>query len=145
MSAVLPSQAKQIGECVYKVTALPARRGKGILLRLTAAAGKAFKGFKGESPDATAVLGMLADLVGHLSEEDVDAMIDAFAPATEVTLPDGKRPQLAGILDLHFAARYSEMTEWLIFALEVNFGGFFGELLRVKKPANAPGASPASE
>lgn len=64
----------------------------------------------------------LPGLFSALNEADLDYLREAFAPMTQVRLPDGKEPVLSNIFDDFFAANYGVMVQWIFFCLEVNFG-----------------------
>jgi hypothetical protein len=123
------TKQKQIGDRghVYHVTQFGARHGGRVLVRLLkmigGAAGEALKS-EGEF-DMQAVGNVVANLAESVSENDFDFLCDTFAKTTSVEI-EGKTIPLTteGIFDLHFAGAYVELGQWLLFAVEVNFGGF---------------------
>lgn len=66
-------------------------------------------------------------LVDRLDEPTVEAVVNQLADATVLVLGD-KAPQLSAVFDAHFAGKLGQMFKWLAFALEVQFGDFFGAL-----------------
>ncbi len=148
---MLKNETRRIGAYDYTVTQLDAVKGRRALVRLA----KIFVPSATSSGDAlasvtatgNAALGSIAD---RLNEADVDYLCDLFAGTTTVSGGDfaNKAPLLADIFALHFAGQYKEMGQWLLFALEVNFGGFF-KGLGVARPgapvaASAPSTSPST-
>lgn len=99
----LETRSKTINDTEYEVRQLDAITGRRVLTRLQRAA-------------------------KSMSDEDMDFLCDSFAPSTCVisTNEKGQRvaPKLSAIFGLHFAGKYDEMTEWLAFCIEVNFGSF---------------------
>ena len=130
--------SKEIGGVRYDVTKLGAKVASRLLLKLmksvapvflvAAAAGK-------KSLDLSRATGAIKDL----SEDDFDWVCERFAEKTDVHIGTTS-PSLgsAGLFDLHFSGRYTEMFEWLEFCVEVNFGPFFG-VLKDRIAAKAPG------
>lgn len=116
------AKTKTIGKAQYRVTPLGAKAGCRVLTRLTRLLGSALKG--GDRTNAMVILGSGLE---HLSEEDFSYFCDALAPNTEL-LVDGKTLRLSDVFDVHFTAEYAALVEWLLFAMEVNFGGFFDEV-----------------
>lgn len=139
---MLKTETRRIGAFDYKVTQLDAVRGRRALTRLAKIVlGGASAGQNEESIQAAGAVA-LDKIADRLSEADIDYFCDLFAGNTTVTGGEyaGKEPDLGGIFALHFAGEYKDMFLWLVFALEVNFGGFFKGLgaLRAKvAPANA--------
>ena len=127
------TKQKQIGTRghTYHVTQFGARHGGRVLVRLLkmigGAAGEAMKG-DADGFDMRTVGGMVSNLAETVNEDDFDYLCDTFAKTTSIEL-DGKVVSLTteGLFDLHFAGAYIELGQWLLFAVEVNFGGFLGE------------------
>ena len=67
-------------------------------------------------------------LVTHWDQTEVERLIDILAANSEVEI-GGKWPSLKQQFDQHFTARNKEMLGWIMFALEVQYGDFFGGLL----------------
>jgi hypothetical protein len=104
----------------YKVTQLNYSDGIELLTRLLAIAGSAFE--KGEKESFS-----LGRLASNLKAVDLKYMIEKLANRTVIEREPGsdKWPKLEPEVDL--AGDYNLMFKWLKFALEVNYGGFFGE------------------
>jgi len=140
------TKQKVVGAHRYHVTQFGARQGGRVLVRLLkmlgGAAGEALKS-EGDL-DMGAVGNMVANLADTLGEADFDFLCDQFAPATSVEI-NGKLLPLAtdGLFDLHFAGAYVEMGQWLLFAIEANYGGFLGAggLLRRANNAGPPASA----
>ena len=109
-------EALKIGDYTYHVTQMGAIQGRDTLARLIAVAGP----IMGEENGAG---------LRHLKPADLQQLSDDMAKLTEVELPDGKRPLLSNIYDLHFVGRYDEMFEWLTFCIKINFASFFAKAL----------------
>jgi len=113
---------KQIGESQYRVTPLGAKKGMRVLSRITSILGDTVKA--GAKTEAEAKAAFVSKL---MSEDDLSFFCDQFAPNTAVSVDGGKKwPTLSDVFDAHFMANYREMIEWVSFAIEVNFGSFFG-------------------
>lgn len=59
--------------------------------------------------------------------EEKETITTIVAKLAEKTQVDGK--PLANIYDVHFQGKIGELFRWLAFAMEVNFGDFFGDFL----------------
>lgn len=75
------------------------------------------------------ILKAVAAALRGLDPVELFALVDQFAKYSDVRLPDGKQPTLSDVLDDHFAGEYDELFGWLIFAIEVNYLGFFSARL----------------
>lgn len=146
------TKKKKIGdrEYTYHVTQFGAREGGRVLVRLLkmvgGAVGEAVKG-EAEHFDMTTVGKMIGNLADTVSEEDFDYLCDTFAKASEVSGGEYREPVLLttdGVFDLHFAGAYVELGQWLLFAVEVNFGSFLGEgfVEKLKAAASVRQVSP---
>lgn len=137
-------QQRLIGKHRYRVRPLPYGEGWPLFLRLARVAGPALAEALGTADggdigelDVAKVAPALKTLLANLDEETFRSAQDQLAEATEVEVQPGKWPQLSTVMELHFSGQYMEALQWLAFALEVNFGGFLGDL----KP---PGSTKAS-
>jgi hypothetical protein len=124
----LISKSKQIGEHTFTVTQLPARQGAEGLRRLGArvsplVASLAKEVSSGGDPNS-AILGGLAGVVTSLSEQDLSYYIEIFGDSSTVTMEKGA-PKVKAVFDILFAGKYEDMLEFLLFAFEVNYSGFF--------------------
>lgn len=130
------TKSKQIGSrgYTYHVTQFGAKEGGRVLVRLLkmvgAAAGGALSGDDESAFSLEAIGRLLSNLAESVTEDDFDYLCDTFAKATNVSGGDFKGPvslTTDGLFDLHFAGAYAELGQWLMFAIEVNFGSFFPE------------------
>lgn len=159
------TKAKEIGDrgYSYHVIQFGAREGGRVLVRLLkmlgGVAGTAIEGAtldeKEQAETALVSIGMstagkmLSNFAETVSEDDFDYLIDKFAPTTSVSGGDFKGAvplSTEGVFDLHFAGAYPELGQWLLFAIEVNFGSFLGEggiLQKAKAMANVRPVSAA--
>lgn len=152
----IESKERRIGATTYRVTQLPAKRGRAMLVRFVRLLGPAAGAFAsgvgrgaraGVNLDAlmNANVAMLAgfgigdalhDLCTRLNEEDLSAMCDEFAEYTVVVQSREIEQRLSKIFDDHFAGRYDEMFQWFRACCEVNFASFF---------AGSSGANPLAK
>lgn len=144
----METKERQIGDCAYRVTQFGAKQGLSVLTRLMRFAGPALRA--GLNNDAAALGAMLVGL----DAVEVLALAEMFAERTKlvrtITTAAGPQPlatPLAGDFDTHFADKYDELVEYLVFAILVNFekslgrGKAMGERLREML---APSASPTT-
>lgn len=131
----IEAKERRIGAHVYRITQLPAKRGRAMLVRFIRLVGPgagALVGGLGRGKgtfDAALGLGIadgLHDLCTRLNEEDLSVISDEFATYTVVIKSRDVEQQLSKIFDDHFAGAYDEMFAWLRACCEVNFASFFG-------------------
>lgn len=122
---MLAQKSKSIGGYTYKVTTLPATVGSSVLTKTFNSVGPAFK-----SADGLGGLETIGSLFEHLKEDTVRFLCDTFSAQTIVTGGDygSKEPMLSDVFDVHFAGKYQDLLQWLLFCFEVNFSGFFAGL-----------------
>lgn len=124
-------KCKVIGSHEYGVYQLGALKGRRVLARFAKLIAPAFgatvaaSSKPGKVNQGEVLERMLSAFVEHLSDEDIEYFCNEFGPVSDVTLPNGKTPQLPDIFDAHFSNNYYEMIGWLIFCFEVNFSSFF--------------------
>ena len=131
----IESKETRIGGVTYRVSQLPAKRGRSMLVRFVRLVGPGAGSFVGglgrskdQSFDGGLALGIadgLHDLCLRLNDDDLSAISDEFARCTVVVKSREIELRLPDIFDEHFAARYDEMFAWLRFCCEVNFASFF--------------------
>lgn len=129
-------QQRTIDGFTYEVTPVTAAAGYKALLRFMKLASPvlsaAMDGGKTMEQAAAAALSKLATTV---EEGDLLYFAKLFGPQTKFC-EEGKESSdcwatlTSDAQELHFAARYMAMFDWLKFCMEVNFGGFFGESIR---------------
>ncbi len=109
------TKSRVIDGVTYEVTQLGAKVGRLVLNRLAKVIGAAADS---DTP--------VADFTRALTDEDLTYLCDTFAAMTTCEIPEapGAKPGLAGVFDMHFAARYDAMLQWLWFCVEVNFASF---------------------
>lgn len=122
---MIEAQTKQIGECQYRVTPHGALQGRKVFVRIVNSIAPVIRAMRSEGDVEPDIAGAIADTLKGLSDEDFAWLCDEFAARTFVVHSDGRELMLSKIFDVHFAANYSNMIAWLVFALGVNFGGFF--------------------
>ena len=154
---MIETKQKQIGPrgYTYHVTQFGAKQGGRVLVRLLkmvgGAAGDAMGGVK--DFDLSVIGKMVGNLAETVSEEDYDFLCDTFTPLSSVSggeyqAASGMPLSSEGVFDLHFAGAYQELGQWLLFCIEVNYGGFLGEggiVQRVKTEAIAHQVSVANK
>ena len=131
----LEVKEKRIGAHLYRVTQLPAKKGRALLVRLTKLLGPGLaaafgdlgrdKASTAEAAIASGIGQGLYELAERLSESEVGSILDELAVFTTVVLDAEREPRLSDVFDDHFAGRYDEMLLWAGFCLEVNYASFF--------------------
>lgn len=131
---MVETREKAIGSTSYRVTQLPSSRARKLLVRLFKTAGPAISklvdGFAGKLADMdTKAIGLAIEaLAFQLTEDDLEFAIEQIIDGGFVTYKAGANwPQLTNqIVEIHFVGKTDELLKLLGFALEVNYGGFFG-------------------
>lgn len=135
----LKSESRVIGGRRFTVHQLPFGQSRDLLVVLGRVIGPALSGAAASggaqlaTGDSLGGLGALATGLGGLLErldpEQLDRIQDALSRHTFVELSPGKAPSLADVtLEAVFSGALEQYFEWLYFALEVNYAGFFGAL-----------------
>lgn len=146
-------QKKEIGGRTYSVTQLGARDGWKVLAKVTALVGAALKalgpgvtlsGLK--SAGAAGVGGMLETVATGLAGEW--ATVELLCKGVQVSTDNGMLVPMPEA-DVWFGGKYEVLAEFLEFALEVNFAGFFTKLasragLAPNTPMPPSSSSPAA-
>lgn len=140
----IEAKERRIGASHYRITQLPAKRGRAMLVRFIRVLGPgagAFVGGLGRARsglDGAVGIGIadaMHDLCTRLNEDDLATISDQFAEYTVVIVSRDVERRLSDIFDDHFAGRYDEMLAWLRACCEVNFSSFFaGSSLGVALP-----------
>lgn len=131
----IESKERRIGGTLYRVTQLPAKRGRALLVRYVRLFGPgagSFVGGLGRTPngafDAALTQGIamgLHDFCERLTDAELAHVCDEFAAFTVVVESREIERRLSDIFDDHFAGKYDDMLAWIRFASEVNFASFF--------------------
>lgn len=111
---MLETRSKIINSNEYKVTQLPATKGSMVFVRLIRAFGPTLAALSGEGFNLAAAL-------ETLKENDIEALCKEFRKYSYV---NDKYLDLNEVFDFHFAGKYLEMFQWLLFCLEVNYADF---------------------
>lgn len=128
-------KTKVIGENTYLVRQLSVTPAQRLFVRVSKLIGPALalaasEGKKGLGAAAS-------EFFARLSEDEVEMITQQMAAVSEV---NGK--PMKACFELHFSkAGPKELWTWLLFALEVQFGDFFDELLGDMKSDLAAGVS----
>lgn len=135
----LKSESRVIGGRRFTVHQLPFGQSRDLLVVLGRVVGPALSG--AASADGAALaraeslggLSALANGLGGMLERlepsQLDRIQEALAAHTFVDLGSGKEPRLAdATFEAVFSGALESYFEWLYFALEVNYAGFFGAL-----------------
>ncbi len=114
------TQEREINGVNYSVTPLPFGVGRKTLMRLVKIISPiAAAAFRGDNA------GVFEALPLALTDDDVEYFAKIFGQQSRY-LEDGNwKPLLPANQEMHFAGRYAEFVKWLVFSIEVNFGGFF--------------------
>jgi hypothetical protein len=130
----IEAKERRIGGTLYRITQLPTKRGRALLVRFVRLCGPgagAFVGGVGRGKGSfEAAMGMgvaeaLHDFCTRLNDEDLAVICDEFATYTVVVQSRDIELKLSSIFDDHFAGKYDEMFAWLRACCEVNFSSFF--------------------
>lgn len=65
----------------------------------------------------------------RFNKEKQREVIGILAKVTCLVLSDGKEPKLDSLFTIHFRGRIGAMYKWLGFALKVQFGDFFSDIV----------------
>lgn len=96
-----------------------------------------------ENGAGTAILRALSATLRALDPKEVFSLVEIFAKYSDVRLPDGRQPTLIDVLDEHFAGEYDALFSWLVFAIEVNYLGFFtAKLAQMTRSVGVPAKAP---
>lgn len=131
----IEAKERRIGATTYRITQLPTKRGRALLVRFVRLFGPgagAFVGGLGRARpgfDGAVGLGIadaMLDLCTRINDEDLGIICDEFAEFTVVIVNRDVERRLKDIFDDHFAGKYDELLAWLKACCEVNFSSFFG-------------------
>jgi hypothetical protein len=148
----IETRSKEIDGSTYTVAQLPAMRGLKLLNRIGRSVGPPLTALMGAAdPMATVAqmeIGSIApaarELFDRLTESELESIIKALCETVQVT-EDGKTMPLLPVFDLHFAGRYDKLFHVVWFAMEVNYGDFFGDLAgKLAGLGNRPSPTAAS-
>jgi len=120
-------ETQVIGDCSYTVTQLTAGAGLPVFSRLLSVlAILNADSFASEEAFLAGVANVLRD--PKLSEH-LEAFCAAFRGSTQVNL-NGNMIALDALYDEHFAGKYIELIQWLMFCIKLNFATSFLEAIR---------------
>ncbi|NIR31649.1 MAG: hypothetical protein GWN84_20525 [Gammaproteobacteria bacterium] len=151
----LKQEDRQIGDHVYRVRQLPYKQGRALIPVLLRALGPSFAALlegglaaAREGQDKLLELDFdlrsaVAEFTASLSEQDLTRLTDELATRSWIVDPPEGYPtesdtseagctHLPRVEEEHWPPRYHEWLSWLAFAVEVNFGSFFGGKLNVQ-------------
>lgn len=76
----------------------------------------------------------------HYNSDEIKAVLRKLAAVSTVCGEDTQNKELpmADVYDSHFAGNFGGLFDWARFGLEVQFGDFFGELIRKGAAQRAP-------
>lgn len=138
-------RSKEINGVVYEVAPLPFSIGKVALLKFSKIATPVIAQVLGSDGNhEAAVASAIATLPALLTEEDLNYFTTEFGKQSKYKVGDKMVPMTSTNIELHFAAEYGSYFKWLAFCVEVNFGGFFAELLQGSLVSVASPAAPTS-
>jgi hypothetical protein len=123
------AQEREIDGFTYKVQPLPFGIGRKVLVRTLHVIGPILKALaaNGRGTKWEQGAAALAAIPEALSDDDLRFLGDNFGDASWFRHPENGN--MVGLVaktqEFHFAARYAAFTAWILFALEVNYAGFF--------------------
>lgn len=145
----IDTKEKEIGGVLYRVTQLGGKASRAVQLRLARAVAAAFSSDRGIHlgafiPQAKGVRIDPAEALKAINDADLEFVCMTMAEKSVVLVPDPpntpKPIRLGVVYDSHFGGtRQLEVWPWLLFCLEVNYGGgfFFAVLERAKAAQEA--------
>lgn len=136
----------------YEVTPFGSTKGRQVLVRLSNLLGPALaqalatpvSGDTAKAALEKVSASAMADLLGRVSDADLDYLVREFGECTVVQTPDmkGPGPLDESRRDAHYAANYGELFQWLWFGITLNYKSFLA-VVPVKFGAGQTSASPA--
>jgi hypothetical protein len=131
MPVELQKQTKEIDGVTYEVTPLPFGVGQKALMRFLRIAAPLLAAATEESKNQMALgAAVMKAIPAVISEADLDYFSEQFGNYSRYA-HDGKMVPLVKVnQETHFAGKYYEFFQWLVFCLEVNFSGFFAGIMR---------------
>lgn len=131
MPIELQKQEREIGGVIYEVTPLPFGIGQKALMRFLRIAAPLLAAATGKDKDGVSVgAAVMKEFPSIVSDSDLEYFSKVFGDTSRYE-SEGKRvPLVVGNQEHHFAGRYYEYFQWLVFCLEVNFRGFFAGMMR---------------
>lgn len=131
---MLEAKDREIGGKNYRVTPLPTKRGRRMLVTLFRVGGPGLaEMFSADGSTEVSLknlaAGKLGDVISKLAasidEKTFEWIFQEFAEHTEVETDEGGWRKLSSEFD--FVADYKAMFQWLGFCLEINFGNFLDD------------------
>ena len=124
-------KSKDIDGVTYEVTPLQFSIGRQALTRLTKVLSHILPEILNDKEDENrALANAFRKLPEAISDDDIEYFVKTFGPTSSYRSGNGNMvPMVPQNLELHFAGNYTAFFKWIAFCVEVNFGGFFGELL----------------
>ena len=144
---MLETKKRDIDGFTFTVMQLPGKRGLRLWRRLGKILGpslaRAAASASGQV-DFAGLAGAVEALFDNLTETELDAVVDELTGNALVLYEGSERP-LKEVYDVLFAGRVETQLKLLMFALEVNYSGFFVGLRALVSPllARAGNASAA--
>lgn len=131
----IETREKRIGATLYRVTQLPTKIGRAMLVRYIRLAGPGAGAFVGGLSSSKAgtfdgsvgsgIAEAIHDFCTRINEPELDVICDEFAKYTIVVRSRDVELRLSDVFEDHFAGKYDELLAWLRFCSEVNFASFF--------------------
>jgi len=136
MSAMLEerTQEREIGGILYKAQPVAFGLGLRSLNRLIKVLAPLIAASLREGRASDRAASLLELLPASLTDDDIDYFRTVFGgaswymdgePTNWIPLVKTSGKNAIDHQELHFAGRYPEFLEWLVFCVEVNYGGFF--------------------
>lgn len=124
------AQERMIGTVNYKVQPIAFGLGLKALNRLIRVLSPIVAAALREGRPMDRAAAVLEVLPANLSDDDLEYFRTVFSTGAWFADDEGNwQPLLKSAKvdnqEVHFAGRYSEWLQWIIFSIEVNYGGFF--------------------
>ena len=128
----LKKETKDIGGDTYEASQFPAPKGMALLEWLMQKVGPGLEAMfddDGKTNDANGVFKGVGRILKQLSGKDLQYLYDQFADSCTV---GGVLMNKENIKMFHFAGRYGELFQWMLWMLNVNYESFFAEMGTLK-------------
>lgn len=122
-------QKRTIDAYTVEISPLPAWQGLEGLHQLTRLVGPALTGVLAAAKgDMQAIGSGVSQALMTTPPAEVTALLKRLLGPCRITLPDGKQVPALGVFDTEFQGKLLTVFKIAAFAVEVNYGDFFGEV-----------------
>ncbi len=155
----LETKDRTIGDTTYYVTQMPSSRARKLLVRLFKIIGPTIGALTEGSTagkiseiKVKVICDVLASVAANMGDDDLEFFVREILTGgfVKYATASGQPTMSLEVAEIHFVGKTHDLLRLIGFALEVNFGGFFGEaglggvLRRSTPPASTSSSSPAT-